>query len=83
MTYIGYIPLLLGLSDYISDIALVPEYNLYIYIYIYNYIYIYIIYYLLQGSSAFVYGAMSFTDKLSNGIAIQIIQLLHPCKGEK
>ncbi|XP_046543115.1 major facilitator superfamily domain-containing protein 12-like isoform X1 [Haliotis rubra] len=30
-------------------------------------------------SGAFVYGAMSFTDKLSNGIAIEIIQLLHPC----
>lgn len=36
---------------------------------------------LLQSSSAFVYGIMSFTDKLSNGIAIQVIQLLHPCKG--
>ena len=34
------------------------------------------------GTGAFVYGAMSFTDKLSNGAAIQIIQLLHPCKGE-
>ena len=45
----------------------------------YNIVILYI-YYLLQGSSAFVYGAMSFTDKLSNGIAIQIIQLLHPCK---
>jgi hypothetical protein len=33
-------------------------------------------------NSAFVYGAMSFTDKLSSGIAIQIIQLLHPCKEE-
>ncbi|XP_052795228.1 major facilitator superfamily domain-containing protein 12-like isoform X2 [Mya arenaria] len=30
-------------------------------------------------SSAFVYGAMSFTDKLSNGAAIAIIQQLHPC----
>ena len=27
-----------------------------------------------------MYGAMSFTDKLSNGIAIQVIQALHPCK---
>ena len=34
----------------------------------------------LQGSSAFVYGLMSFTDKLSNGVAIQIIQIMHPCK---
>jgi len=30
---------------------------------------------------AFVYGAMSFTDKLSNGIAVVIIQYLHPCQG--
>ncbi|XP_071086621.1 major facilitator superfamily domain-containing protein 12-like isoform X1 [Haliotis cracherodii] len=30
-------------------------------------------------SGAFVYGAMSFTDKLSNGVAVEIIQLLHPC----
>ena len=33
----------------------------------------------LQGSAAFVYGVMSFTDKLSNGIVVQIIQVLHPC----
>ena len=26
-----------------------------------------------------MYGAMSFTDKLANGVAIQIIQLCHPC----
>lgn len=32
-------------------------------------------------SGAFVYGAMSFSDKLSNGIAIQIIELINPtCK---
>ncbi|XP_052239243.1 major facilitator superfamily domain-containing protein 12-like isoform X2 [Dreissena polymorpha] len=30
-------------------------------------------------SGAFVYGAMSFTDKLSNGVVIVIIQQLHPC----
>ncbi|XP_041464222.1 major facilitator superfamily domain-containing protein 12-like isoform X1 [Lytechinus variegatus] len=30
-------------------------------------------------SGAFVYGAMSFTDKLSNGIAVEIIQLMQPC----
>lgn len=30
-------------------------------------------------SGAFVYGAMSFTDKLSNGAAIALIQQLHPC----
>lgn len=34
------------------------------------------------GSSAFVYGVMSFADKLSNGVAIQIIQALHPCKAQ-
>ena len=42
---------------------------------------VYGLFYSLQGSSAFVFGAMSFTDKLSSGIAIQIIQLMHPCKG--
>ena len=31
-------------------------------------------------SGAFVYGAMSFTDKLSNGIAVFVIQYLHPCQ---
>ncbi|CAH3194993.1 unnamed protein product [Porites evermanni] len=30
-------------------------------------------------TGAFVYGAMSFTDKLSNGIAVQLIQIFHPC----
>lgn len=34
----------------------------------------------LQQSGAFVYGAMSFTDKLSNGVAVMIIQALHPCR---
>ncbi|XP_068195949.1 major facilitator superfamily domain-containing protein 12-like [Antennarius striatus] len=31
-------------------------------------------------SGAFVYGAMSFTDKLANGVAVMIIQVLHPCR---
>ncbi|XP_071952603.1 major facilitator superfamily domain-containing protein 12-like isoform X1 [Antedon mediterranea] len=31
-------------------------------------------------SGAFVYGAMSFTDKLSNGIVIAVIQQFHPCR---
>lgn len=35
------------------------------------------------GSSAFVYGLMSFTDKVSNGIAVQTVQVLHPCKSTK
>ncbi|KAJ8304843.1 hypothetical protein KUTeg_018426, partial [Tegillarca granosa] len=30
-------------------------------------------------SGAFVYGAMSFTDKLSNGVAVVLIQEMHPC----
>uniref|UniRef100_A0A8C2A6A4 Major facilitator superfamily domain containing 12 n=1 Tax=Cyprinus carpio TaxID=7962 RepID=A0A8C2A6A4_CYPCA len=30
-------------------------------------------------SGAFVYGAMSFTDKVANGIGVMIIQTLHPC----
>uniref|UniRef100_A0A8C5LS17 Major facilitator superfamily domain containing 12 n=1 Tax=Leptobrachium leishanense TaxID=445787 RepID=A0A8C5LS17_9ANUR len=30
-------------------------------------------------SAAFVYGAMSFTDKVANGLAVVIIQSLHPC----
>lgn len=30
-------------------------------------------------TGAFVYGAMSFTDKLSNGITVQLIQIFHPC----
>ncbi|CAC5364905.1 Major facilitator superfamily domain-containing protein 12 [Mytilus coruscus] len=30
-------------------------------------------------SGGFVYGSMSFTDKLSNGIAVTLIQFLHPC----
>ncbi|CAK6969410.1 major facilitator superfamily domain-containing protein 12a [Scomber scombrus] len=30
-------------------------------------------------SGAFVYGAMSFTDKLANGAAVMIIQAMHPC----
>ncbi|RXM91543.1 Major facilitator superfamily domain-containing protein 12, partial [Acipenser ruthenus] len=30
-------------------------------------------------SGAFVYGAMSFTDKVANGISVMIIQALHPC----
>ncbi|XP_067413482.1 major facilitator superfamily domain-containing protein 12 isoform X2 [Emydura macquarii macquarii] len=30
-------------------------------------------------SGAFVYGAMSFTDKVANGVAVMAIQNLHPC----
>ncbi|XP_072100434.1 major facilitator superfamily domain-containing protein 12a isoform X2 [Mobula birostris] len=31
-------------------------------------------------SGAFVYGSMSFTDKVANGLGVLIIQSLHPCK---
>ncbi|XP_029469927.1 major facilitator superfamily domain-containing protein 12 [Rhinatrema bivittatum] len=31
-------------------------------------------------SGAFVYGAMSFTDKVANGLAVLVIQSLHPCQ---
>ncbi|CAL8314514.1 unnamed protein product [Gadus morhua 'NCC'] len=30
-------------------------------------------------SGAFVYGAMSFTDKVANGAAVMVIQAVHPC----
>ncbi|XP_071970086.1 major facilitator superfamily domain-containing protein 12 isoform X2 [Engystomops pustulosus] len=30
-------------------------------------------------SGAFVYGAMSFTDKVANGLAVVVIQSMHPC----
>ncbi|XP_078054466.1 major facilitator superfamily domain-containing protein 12a isoform X2 [Mustelus asterias] len=33
-------------------------------------------------SGAFVYGSMSFTDKVANGLGVIIIQSLHPCKTE-
>lgn len=34
----------------------------------------------IQKSGAFVYGAMSFADKLLNGLAVVVIQSLHPCR---
>uniref|UniRef100_A0A4W3GEB8 Major facilitator superfamily domain containing 12a n=1 Tax=Callorhinchus milii TaxID=7868 RepID=A0A4W3GEB8_CALMI len=33
-------------------------------------------------SAAFVYGAMSFTDKLANGLGVITIQNLHPCRSQ-
>ncbi|XP_033273391.1 major facilitator superfamily domain-containing protein 12 isoform X6 [Orcinus orca] len=33
-------------------------------------------------SGAFVYGAMSFLDKVANGLAVMAIQSLHPCSSE-
>nr|XP_060641168.1 major facilitator superfamily domain-containing protein 12 [Anolis sagrei ordinatus] len=30
-------------------------------------------------SGAFVYGAMSFTDKVANGVGVMLIQYMHPC----
>ncbi|XP_049495552.1 major facilitator superfamily domain-containing protein 12 isoform X1 [Panthera uncia] len=35
-----------------------------------------------QHSGAFVYGAMSFSDKVANGLAVMAIQSLHPCSLE-
>ncbi|XP_058916020.2 major facilitator superfamily domain-containing protein 12 isoform X1 [Kogia breviceps] len=35
-----------------------------------------------QHSGAFVYGAMSFSDKVANGLAVMAIQSLHPCSSE-
>lgn len=32
-----------------------------------------------QSSGAFVFGAMSFTDKLSNGVAVMLLQQFSPC----
>jgi len=34
----------------------------------------------LKSSGAFVFGAMSFLDKLSNGVAVIVIENFHPCK---
>lgn len=34
-------------------------------------------------SSAFVFGTMSFVDKLSSGTCIALIQVFHPCKSSK
>ncbi|KAM8925254.1 major facilitator superfamily domain-containing protein 12 isoform 2-T2 [Lycaon pictus] len=34
-----------------------------------------------QHSGAFVYGAMSFSDKVANGLAVMAIQSLYPCSG--
>ncbi|CAF0970252.1 unnamed protein product [Brachionus calyciflorus] len=34
------------------------------------------------GSGAFVFGAMSFTDKLSNGLAVAVLQQFSPCQQE-
>jgi len=36
-------------------------------------------YIMLQDSGAFVYGSMSFCDKMAGGAAILIIQLFCPC----
>lgn len=31
-----------------------------------------------NGSSAFIYGSMSFVDKLANGVLFQIIEIINP-----
>ncbi|XP_051827935.1 major facilitator superfamily domain-containing protein 12 isoform X2 [Antechinus flavipes] len=33
-------------------------------------------------SGAFVYGAMSFSDKVANGLAVMVIQSLYPCSSD-
>ncbi|XP_020020289.2 major facilitator superfamily domain-containing protein 12 isoform X1 [Castor canadensis] len=33
-------------------------------------------------SGAFVYGAMSFSDKVANGLAVMAVQSLHPCPSD-
>ncbi|XP_013360690.1 PREDICTED: major facilitator superfamily domain-containing protein 12 isoform X1 [Chinchilla lanigera] len=35
-----------------------------------------------HSSGAFVYGAMSFSDKVANGLAVMAVQSLHPCPSE-
>jgi len=35
--------------------------------------------YYVQGTGGFVYGAMSLTDKIANGVAVVVIQNLNPC----
>nr|XP_028695060.1 major facilitator superfamily domain-containing protein 12 isoform X3 [Macaca mulatta] len=35
-----------------------------------------------NNSGAFVYGSMSFSDKVANGLAVMAIQSLHPCPSE-
>ncbi|XP_076832807.1 major facilitator superfamily domain-containing protein 12a isoform X2 [Brachyhypopomus gauderio] len=61
--YIATIPLVMYVSGFISSFIMKPFSK-------------------LIGkcqSSAFVYGAMSFTDKVANGLGVIIIQTLHPC----
>jgi hypothetical protein len=33
-----------------------------------------------SANGGFIYGAMSFADKMTNGIAIMLIQYLNPCQ---
>lgn len=34
----------------------------------------------MQQSGAFVYGSMSFTDKVANGLGVILIQSIRPCR---
>lgn len=34
----------------------------------------------LQQCGAFVYGSMSFTDKVANGVGVILIQSIQPCR---
>ncbi|KAM6235866.1 major facilitator superfamily domain-containing protein 12 isoform 3-T3 [Porphyrio hochstetteri] len=64
--YIATIPLVMYISGFLSSFLMKPV-NQWIG---------------RNHSSAFVYGAMSFTDKMANGLAVMVIQNLHPCPTE-
>ncbi|XP_064325346.1 major facilitator superfamily domain-containing protein 12 isoform X4 [Phalacrocorax carbo] len=64
--YIATIPLVMYISGFLSSFLMKPV-NKWIG---------------RNHSGAFVYGAMSFTDKMANGLAVMAIQNLHPCPTE-
>ncbi|XP_074934079.1 major facilitator superfamily domain-containing protein 12 isoform X4 [Phalacrocorax aristotelis] len=64
--YIATIPLVMYISGFLSSFLMKPV-NKWIG---------------RNHSGAFVYGAMSFTDKMANGLAVMVIQNLHPCPTE-
>ncbi|XP_039623072.1 major facilitator superfamily domain-containing protein 12a isoform X2 [Polypterus senegalus] len=61
--YIATIPLVMYLSGFFSSLVMKPVNKLIG----------------RNQSGAFVYGAMSFTDKVANGLGVLMIQSLHPC----
>ncbi|XP_072338131.1 major facilitator superfamily domain-containing protein 12-like isoform X2 [Scyliorhinus torazame] len=64
--YIAMIPLVMYISGFLSSFLMKPVNR----------------YFGRNQSGAFVYGSMSFTDKVANGLGVIIIQSLHPCKTE-